>query len=187
MQNPRLANRYAKSLIDLSIEKNQLEAVYADMKYIQAVCASNKDFVSLLKSPIIKADKKGNIVNAVTAGKVSEITKLFNQLLVNKGRETELPEIVEAFIEQYNAIKGIHVVTLTTATAVSDAIKTSIENKVKVAQGIGNIELHTKVNEDLIGGFVLEFNNNLVDASIARDLRDVKKQFEKNVFVANMR
>jgi F-type H+-transporting ATPase subunit delta len=107
--------------------------------------------------------------------------------LVTKGRESELPEIVEAFIEQYNAIKGIHIVTLTTATEVSDTVKTSIENKVKAAQGIGNIELHTKVNEDLIGGFVLEFNNNLVDASIARDLRDVKKQFEKNVFVANMR
>ncbi len=187
MQNPRLANRYAKSLVDLAIEKNQLEAVYADMKYMQAVCAGNRDFVSLLKSPIIKADKKANIINAVTDGKVSEITKLFNQLLVTKGRESELPEIVEAFIEQYNAIKGIHIVTLTTATEVSDSVKTSIENKVKAAQGIGTIELHTKVNEDLIGGFVLEFNNNLVDASIARDLRDVKKQFEKNVFVANMR
>jgi len=187
MQNPRLANRYAKSLVDLATEKNQLEVVYADMKYMQAVCAGNKDFVSLLKSPIIKADKKANIINAVTAGKVSEITKLFNQLLVTKGRESELPEIVEAFIEQYNAIKGIHIVTLTTATEVSDTVKTSIENKVKAAQGIGNIELHTKVNEDLIGGFVLEFNNNLVDASVARDLRDVKKQFEKNVFVANMR
>jgi F-type H+-transporting ATPase subunit delta len=187
MQNPRLANRYAKSLVDLATEKNQLEAVYADMKYMQAVCAGNKDFVSLLKSPIIKADKKANIINAVTAGKVSEITQLFNQLLVTKGRESELPEIVEAFIEQYNAIKGIHIVTLTTATEVSDVVKTSIENKVKAAQGIGNIELHTKVSEDLIGGFVLEFNNNLVDASVARDLRDVKKQFEKNVFVANMR
>jgi len=187
MQNPRLANRYAKSLVDLATEKNQLEVVYADMKYMQAVCAGNKDFVSLLKSPIIKADKKANIINAVTAGKVSEITQLFNQLLVTKGRESELPEIVEALIEQYNAIKGIHIVTLTTATEVSDAVKISIENKVKAAQGIGTIELHTKVNEDLIGGFVLEFNNNLVDASIARDLRDVKKQFEKNVFVANMR
>ena len=50
-----------------------------------------------------------------------------------------------------------------------------------------NIELNTKVDESLIGGFVLEFNNNLVDASIARDLRDVKKQFAKNVFVANLR
>ena len=187
MQNPRLANRYAKSLVDLAVEKNQLEAVYADMKYMQAVCAGNRDFVSLLKSPIIKADKKANIINAVTEGKVSDITKLFNQLLVTKGRESELPEIVEAFIEQYNAIKGIHSVTLTTAVEVSDAVKTSIQNKVKADQGIANIELHTKVDESLIGGFVLEFNNNLVDASIARDLRDVKKQFAKNVFVANLR
>jgi F-type H+-transporting ATPase subunit delta len=187
MQNPRLANRYAKSLIDLSIEKNELEAVYADMKYMQAVCVGNRDFVNLLKSPIIKADKKSSIINAVTVGKVTEITKLFNQLLITKGRESELPEIVEAFIEQYNAIKGIHIVTLTTATEISDAVKANIEQKVKQAQGIANIELHAKVDESIIGGFVLEFNNNLVDASISRDLRDVKKQFEQNVFVANIR
>jgi F-type H+-transporting ATPase subunit delta len=107
--------------------------------------------------------------------------------LITKGRESELPEIVEAFIEQYNAIKGIHIVTLTTATEISDAVKANIEQKVKQAQGIANIELHAKVDESIIGGFVLEFNNNLVDASIARDLRDVKKQFEQNVFVANIR
>lgn len=187
MQNPRLANRYAKSLIDLSTEKNQLEVVYTDMKLMQTICMGNRDFVNLLKSPIIKADKKANIINAVTEGKVSAITKLFSQLLVTKGRESELPEIAEAFIDQYNAIKGIHKVTLTTATEVSDELKQTIEQKVKAAQNIGSIELTTKVDESLIGGFVLEFNNNLVDASIARDLRDVKKQFDKNVFVANMR
>lgn len=187
MQNPRLANRYAKSLIDLSTEKNQLEAVYADMKYLQAVCVASKDFVNLLKSPIIKATKKSSIINAITNGKVTDITKLFNQLLVSKGRESELPEIVEAFIEQYNEIKGIHSVTLTTATEVSDALKQSIEQKIKTEQGFGKIELTTKVNPKLIGGFVLEFNNNLVDASIERDLRDVKKQFEKNIYVHNLR
>ena len=49
------------------------------------------------------------------------------------------------------------------------------------------IELETAVKEELIGGFVLEFNNNLVDASVQRDLRDVRKQFEKNVYVQQIR
>jgi len=52
---------------------------------------------------------------------------------------------------------------------------------------LSNIELETVVNPDLIGGFVLEFNNNLVDASIARDLRDIKKQFRENIYVKQIR
>ncbi|MEO8174844.1 MAG: ATP synthase F1 subunit delta [Sediminibacterium sp.] len=187
MPNPRLADRYAKSLIDLATEKGQLEAVYADMKYLQAVCKASKEFVALLKSPVINSDQKNNIVGAVTKGKVSELTTLFNTLLVKKGRESDLPEIAFAFVDQYNALKGIHRVKLTTAVPVSDEVKKSIEGKVKSAQGIGTIELETAVDEKLIGGFVLEFNNNLVDASILRDLKDIKKQFSANLFVQNMR
>nr|MBP6477558.1 F0F1 ATP synthase subunit delta [Chitinophagaceae bacterium] len=36
MPNPRLATRYAKALLDLAVEKGQLEQVYADMQWIQA-------------------------------------------------------------------------------------------------------------------------------------------------------
>lgn len=183
MPNPRLANRYAKSLIELASEQGNLEAVYADIKYLEAVCKGSKEFVNLLRSPIIKADKKAQIIDAVTAGKVSELTAKFNRLLAAKGRENDLPEIVEAFIEQYNEMKGIHRVTLTTAVEVSDEIKKSITAKANSEAGLGTIELETKTDESLIGGFVLEFNNNLVDASIARDLRDIKKQFSKNIYV----
>jgi F-type H+-transporting ATPase subunit delta len=187
MPNPRLAGRYAKSLIDLATEKGQLESVYADMKYLEAVCRQSSDFRNLLKSPVINSDQKTSIISAVTNGKVSELTTAFNTLLVKKGREGELPEIATAVVEQYNAIKGIHKVKLTTAVEVSDAVKQSIEAKVKAEQGLGNVELETAVNADLIGGFVLEFNNNLVDASILRDLKDIKKQFSKNLFVHNIR
>ncbi|MCA6448946.1 MAG: ATP synthase F1 subunit delta [Chitinophagaceae bacterium] len=187
MPNPRLAARYAKSLIDLATEKGQLEQVYADMKYLQAVCQASKEFVALLKSPIIKNDQKNSIVTAVTKGKVSELTAAFNTLLVKKGRESDLPEIAYAFVDQYNEIKGIHRVKLTTAVAVGDDLKKTIEQKVQSAQGLGTVELETAVDEKLIGGFVLEFNNRLVDASILRDLKDIKKQFSKNLFVQNIR
>lgn len=187
MPNPRLANRYAKSLIDLATEKGQLEAVYADMKYLQAVCKASKDFVALLKSPVIKADQKNSIVTAVTQGKVSELTSAFNTLLVKKGRESELPEISYAFIDQYNEIKGIHRVKLTTAVAVGEEMKATIEQKLKKDKGLETIELETAVDDKLIGGFLLEFQNNLVDASILRNLKDIKKQFAENLFVQNLR
>ncbi|MEN9381165.1 MAG: synthase subunit delta [Bacteroidota bacterium] len=183
MSNARLAGRYAKSILDLATEKGQLEAVYADMKYLQAVCTASSEFVNLLRSPIIKADQKNSIIDAVTKDKVSALTNAFTVLLVKKGRESDLPEMATAFIEQYNALKGIHQVTLTTAVEVSDVLKKSIEDKVKAENKFATIELTTKTDEALIGGFVLEFDNNLLDASIARDLKDIKKQFLHNEFV----
>jgi F-type H+-transporting ATPase subunit delta len=187
MSNARLAGRYAKSILGLATEQGQLEAVYADMKYLHAVCEASSEFVNLLRSPIIKADQKNSIIAAVTKDKVSLLTSSFTVLLVKKGREQDLPEMATAFIEQYNELKGIHQVTLTTAIEVSDVLKKSIEDKVKLEKHFGTVELTTKTDESLIGGFVLDFNNNLVDASIARDLRDIKKQFLSNEYVGKIK
>lgn len=187
MQNPRLAGRYAKSLIDLATEKGQLAEVHKDMLYLQAVCKSSREFVNLLKSPVIKSDKKSAIIKAITDGRIGKIMDTFNHLLIQKGREYYLPEIVTAFIEQYNALHGIHHVKLTTATTVSENLKAAITNKVKTESDFQTVELETIVNPALIGGFVLEYNNNLVDASILRDLKDIKKQFIGNVYEHNIR
>jgi F-type H+-transporting ATPase subunit delta len=187
MLNPRLAGRYAKSLVDIAVERNELEIVYRDMQYLQAVCKASREFVSLLKSPVIPSEKKGKALTAVTTGKISQLTATFNQLLVSKNREFYLPEIADAFIEQYNAINGINRVKLTTATEVSEEVKSAIVNKIKAETSLQKIELETVVREELIGGFVLEFNNNLVDVSIQRDLRNIKSQFEKNEFVQQLR
>lgn len=187
MLNPRLAGRYAKSLVDLAVERNQLEAVYNDMQYLQAVCKASRPFVALLKSPVIPMDKKSKALTAVTTGKISELTAAFNQLLITKNREFYLPEIIDAFIDQYNAIKGINKVRLTTASPISEELKSAIVAKLKTEASLKEVELETVVNEELIGGFVLQFNNNLVDVSIQRDLHDLKAQFEKNIYVQQIR
>jgi len=195
MNNPRLAGRYAKSLLDLSVEQNNLDTVFADIKLLQGIFKSNPDFVALLKSPVIATDKKEKIILAVLNGKVSNLTQLFIQLLAKKSREGNLPEIVKSFIEKYNEIKNIHIVKiknihivkLTTAVPASDDLKNNIVSKVKAETGVQNIELETAVKENLIGGFVLEMGGNLVDASILRDLKDVKKQFANNEYMHSIR
>ena len=186
MQNPRLAARYAKSLLDLAVEQNQLDAVYADMKWLQQVNKSNPDFVNMLRSPIIASDKKDKIIDAVIGNKVSKLTMLFTNLLTTKTRESNMPEIVTAFIEQYNKLKNIQTVKLTTATAISEELKQSIVAKVKSSTSTA-VEIETSVKEELIGGFKLEVGGTLIDASILRDLNDVRKQFLNNEYIHNIR
>lgn len=187
MPNPRLASRYAKSLLDLAIEKGLLEQVYADMLWLQSVCRSNRDFVNLLKSPVIKSDKKNKILQAVTAGKLDQLTTSFNTLLVNKNRESFLPEITTAFIKQYKEYKGIRTVKLTTAQPLTDETKKAIVTQVKKTGGFDNIELEEMIDEDIIGGFKLQIEDKMIDASIAYDLKAIAKQFENNDFIYRIR
>lgn len=184
--NPRLAARYAKSLLDLALERNQVEKVYQDILFLQTVC-ENKEFVSLMKSPIVKIDKKTAILDAICKGKLSDLTSLFNHLLLKKGREPFFPEIVTAFIQQYKTLKDIHTVRLTTAIPASEDLKNTILDKIRAATEKKNLELDSQVNADLIGGFVLEIGDRMVDASVAYELNNIKKQFRNNDFIYKLR
>jgi F-type H+-transporting ATPase subunit delta len=187
MPSPRLAARYAKSLVDLAIERNQLEVVYNDMLLLQSLCKGSRELVNLLKSPVVNADKKEAILTAVTANKISELTQAFNKLLINKGREEHLPEIIVSFIDQYKVKKGIHTIKLTTASPVSEELKQEIVRKVQSQTSMKNIELKTEVKEEIIGGFMLELGDTLVDASIAYDLNKIRSQFLNNDFIYKIR
>lgn len=187
MPNPRLASRYAKSLIDLAIEKTQLEQVFADMKWLQEACKSNRDLVNLLRSPIINGETKKKILDAITNGRVSEITAAFIRLLISKGRESNLPEITTAFIAAYKEKKNIQTIKLTTAAPVSDAVRNAIVDQIKKTGGYQNVEVEEKVDPELIGGFVLQVGDKLVDASVAYDLKAIAKQFENNDFIYKIR
>jgi F-type H+-transporting ATPase subunit delta len=187
MNNPRLAGRYAKSLLDLSIEQKSLDTVINDMKLLHKICKGNPDFVALLKSPVISSDKKQKIIESITQNNVSNITTLFIRLLINKTRESNLPEIANAFIDQYNELNNIHTVKFTTAAPVSAELQAEIVNKVKEDKALHSIELETSIDESLIGGFKLQLGDILVDASISRDLTDIRRQFQNNDYIRQIR
>jgi F-type H+-transporting ATPase subunit delta len=187
MQNTRVASRYAKSLLDLAIERGQLEQVYNDMLYLQRLNKGSKEFLNLLRSPLINSDAKIKAINAVTAGNISDLTVAFTTLLINKTREADLPEVITSFIQQYKQKKNINTVKLTTAVPVSDDVKNQLIEQVKKTSGLQNIELETTVDPNIIGGFVLQTGDKLVDASVAYDLKMISRQFENNDFIYKMR
>ncbi|HEY2649812.1 MAG TPA: ATP synthase F1 subunit delta [Puia sp.] len=187
MPNPRLATRYAKSLIDLSIEKGQLEQVYLDTLYLKGILQGSKELINFLNNPVIHSDEKLKVIQSLRSGQTTEITQTFNNLLVKKGREGYLPEIIEAFITQYKEHKGILTVILTTAIPVSDEVKNTIINRIKREGDMREVELISVVQENIIGGFILEGNGRRIDASVAYDLTKVKNRFLTNEFIYRFR
>ena len=70
---------------------------------------------------------------------------------------------------------------------ISQELKDAIVAKIKTDPELQNIELKAYVEESLIGGFKLELGDLLVDASIAHDLHDIKKQFLSNEYIHKLR
>ena len=173
----RIASRYAKSLIDLAIEQGKLDIVLEDINaFVEAT--KNRDFVLLLKSPIVKSDKKEKVLDAIFKGKINELTGSFLHIIVRKGRESQLAEIAQEFINQYREIKGISTVNIVSAEPLSEDALSAIRQKlVESKLTHQNIEFSTSVDNDLIGGFVISFEDKLYDASVSHQLNELRKQF----------
>ena len=140
-----------------------------------------RDFLLLLKSPIVNPDKKGTILKEIFSGKFDELSMAFINIILRKGRESYLPEIAEEFITQYRALKQISTVKVTTAAPMSEAGLEAIKAQLKGSNSTAaNIEIETAVNPDIIGGFVIEFDDKLYDASVAHKLAKLKKEFSGN-------
>lgn len=182
----RIANRYAKSLIDLAKEQGKLDRVLEDVTSFNKVC-ENKDFKLMLKSPIVNTDKKEQVFDKLFTGKYDELTMAFLRILLKKGREPLLADIGAEFVQQYKKLNHISSVKLTTASNLSDSAVAAIKKKLLESTSTDQvIELETAVNPELIGGFVVEFEDKLYDASVAHKLGLLKKEFKDNLYISQI-
>lgn len=173
----KAASRYAKSLIDLSTEQNALEEMKNDMVLFEDVVDNNSELEAILKNPIVPLDKKFGILNDVFGSKVHKITQSFLKLVVNKGRAGILFETSKQFIHQYNLIKGIVTAEVTSATAITDENRKEIVGLVKKELGANEVIVKEKLDDKLIGGFILKVGDKQFDASIASGLNKLKREF----------
>ncbi len=176
MSEIKVAGRYAKSLIDLAVENNALAESYNDMVLFEKVVNQTPELEAILKNPIMPLDKKTGILNGIFADKVRKLTLTFFKTVVNKGRSVVLFATAKQFIHQYNLLKGIVTADVTTATPLSTTAKAEIIAIVKRELGANEVLINEKVNEKLIGGFILKVGDKQFDASIASGLSKLKKE-----------
>jgi F-type H+-transporting ATPase subunit delta len=179
----RVASRYVKSLLDLAVTQGSLEKVHADMQLFDKTVDSNRDLFLMLKSPVIKHDKKKAILTAIFKGKVTSLTMAFIDILTKKNREPLLPEIANEFHNAYNHVKGIGKASVTTPVAMDAKTRQEFENIVKKLSNHNEVELEEKVDKDLIGGFILNVEDKQIDASIRNNLKKLKLKFSENPYI----
>ncbi|MDR0803371.1 ATP synthase F1 subunit delta [Fluviicola sp.] len=177
MKSSKSASRYAQALLDLAIEQNKVDAIAADMKYMATVCAENRDLELMLESPVVKADKKIAVLNAVF-DQFDKATASFVELIVKNGREAYLPQIAESFDAILKQYLGIIPVTLISAHRLDDKVKKEIVSKVQNFTS-GTVELTEKIDADLIGGFIVRMGDDQIDASVASQMNKLKQRLTR--------
>ena len=184
MKESLAGNRYAKSLIGLSIEKKELDTVYNDMVLISETVENSKDLDLLLKSPVVKTDKKQEILTSIFGKNTSKLTKQFLLLISSRNREAIIGDIASAFIGQYKVIKKIIVAEVTSAIKLEDAQKKKILQLLNTDEH-SSVEVVEKINPEIIGGFIVRVEDKQIDASISRKLDNLKQEFSKNPYIAD--
>jgi F-type H+-transporting ATPase subunit delta len=160
-----------------------LEEVSQDMQLFAKVCEENRAFTLMLRNPIVKHDKKREILPKLFNGKVNALTLAIFDILTHKNREPLLPAIATEFHSAYNVYKGIGKATVITAVPLDAPLRKEIEQLVKNLSDKKKIELNEVVDNELIGGFVLNVGDKQIDASIKSKLKALKLDFSQNPFV----
>ncbi|MFZ6009658.1 MAG: ATP synthase F1 subunit delta [Bacteroidota bacterium] len=183
MTESRAASRYVKSLLGLAIEQNVLEQVHNDMQLFDRVVTENKPFALMLQSPVIRHDKKRTILEKLFKGKVHPLTMAILDIITRKNREPLLATIAKEFHIAYNEHKGIGKATITTAIPLDAKLRAEFEKLAVRYSHQDKVELIEKVQQDMIGGFILKVDDRQIDASIKNKLKALKVTFSQNPYI----
>lgn len=170
--------RYARALLKGATAQKQEDELYARM---QTLLGSYQEVVTLrqvIDNPMLKKDKKREILEVAAGGNANELLTNFFSLVLKEGREGLLIFIANAYITLYRKQKNIIQGKLTTAVPVTEAIEEKMKNLV-AANTAGKVEFNTKVDPDIIGGFILEYDTYRMDASVKTKLNAVLTQLKK--------
>ena len=183
--NIRAANRYAKALLSLALDKKQEDLVQKDMQFISETIASNTELQMLLSSPIYKiSDKKAALLDVFKDNK-SALTNQLIDLLESNKRMPLLQAIVKQYSVLYNQVKQIEKATVITAYPIDEAMREKVLAKTASLVGDKKISLENIVDESIIGGFVLRVGDVQIDGSVQNKIKKLKRELKNNLYLSN--
>lgn len=160
-----VANRYSEALFDVAIELNKVDEFHKEINILYSIFKEEKDLMILLTHPRISKDKKKELLDTLFKEKISIELVNFLYILIDKGREKEVLEIIDAFNELYNDYKGILKVTAISAVELKEKEEQRLISELNKLLN-KDIVLSKEVDPSIMGGLVIKTKDKLIDASI---------------------
>ena len=177
MKSTKVATRYAKSLLELAIEQDKIDSILGDMNFLLTTNNETREFERLIASPIVNTDKKIEIFEKVFE-QFEDISMSFVKLITENRRESHLPAIAQSFSDQVKEFKGIVPMTITSAVPLDSSTREKIVAKIQ-ASVKGQLEIEEKIDESLIGGFVVRMGDMQIDASVSNQFNNLKQRLAR--------
>lgn len=182
MNNPRLNIRYAQSVFDLALERDEVEVVRDNMKWIATVCNDNPELVAMLKSPVINGDKKLSVFHKLFLPELDKLTMGFVEIVIRKKRESHLHQIALKFEDLYLEYKNIKKALVISAVPLTENLRKEIKQMLE-EETKGKIVMEEKVKPEIIGGLIIQMDDLLFNDSIHHKLEKLRKEFKTNKYI----
>lgn len=171
-----ISKRYAKALIGFAQEQKSEATVYQEMTNLASVFADEPQMRVAMDNPIVTTNDKRSLLVAAVGSTCSPTSSRFFDLVLKNRRENLLQTMALSYCDLYREIHNINNAKLLTASPVTPEV---VDRMKAVLQRIkpGQVELETKVDPSIDGGFVLFVDTYRLDASISSQLKNIKKYF----------
>lgn len=176
MNTGMISVRYAKALLEFAYEKKCAEKVYGEMANVARSYEQETSLRRILDNPILPDRTKAEVIRNAGGGNTSDVFDRFVELVLHNKRERYMQQISLMYLDLYRKLNHISTGKLETAVAIDSETEKRISDWI-AAKTRGTVELRTCVKPELIGGFIFEMDSERLDASIATQLRSIKKQF----------
>ncbi len=183
MASSRLARRYAKALIEMAVQQDTVESITADVRELLANIAASRELSLLFQSPVIKPELKKKVIGEIYRSKLNDLTLMFMEVVIDKRREQWIADMLNAYVVLYNELKGIVPVNVITATEMNEELEAEFKAMMQKEFGINKMEMSREVNREIIGGFILQFEDKRYDASVQNMLDQIRKDLHNQVNV----
>ena len=164
---------YGDALFEAAMERDMLSPVY------ETILMENADLVQFLNHPQIIKEEKLKVVENIFKGRVSDDLMGFLETVIEKGRQKELPKILDYFVNRVKEYKKIGIVTVTSAVELSAEQKAHTEAKLLETTAFVSLEVTYSVDPAILGGLVIRIGDRVVDSSIRTRLGEIRRDLMK--------
>ncbi|MHB1664148.1 MAG: ATP synthase F1 subunit delta [bacterium] len=185
MVNGIVSKRYANALIDISLEKKDIENVYSQFKkFIDYYNDNgNLDFREYIGLPFIDKKERIDAINILSKDlSLNEILNNFLSLLVENERINILNNIFEEFVKIKNEKDGIVKMTIISGQKLKDDELTVLKEKIEKILN-KKIILEENISADTMGGFLININGKIFDGSLMTQINNISAFLKQGAFV----
>ena len=170
---------YAEALLQVVTENDQTEEMVQEVNQLLSLINDTPDLEKTLSSPVLEKETKKKIIIEIFSEKINSSLLNFLKLLADRQRIEIVTSILDRFLEIYRENSNIALATVTSAVELTDEQKSLITKKIINIAGTEKLELVTKIDPSLIGGFVASVGSKVIDASLASQIRKLGLSLSK--------